>query len=118
MSGIAAAGDGRAGFLQRAKEIGLARYGSAAFPCAFWDIFGEAGHPVRTTVEGMGPLLLLLGLSCLCVAVVVDILRERSVVHIRFTAHYGVAAFVLWLIPEPTRPARLEVAAGRVLGVC
>ena len=58
LSGIAAAGDGRAGLQQRAKDIGLARYGSAAFPCAFWDIFGEAGHPVRTTVEAMGPLLL------------------------------------------------------------
>jgi len=58
LSGIAAAGDGRAGLVQRATEIGLARYGSAAFPCAFWDIFGQAGHPVRATVEGMGPLLL------------------------------------------------------------
>src|SRR6516162_8896094 len=58
LSGIAAAGDGRAGLQQRAKDIGLARYGSAAFPCAFWDIFGKAGHPVRTTVDAMGPLLL------------------------------------------------------------
>jgi hypothetical protein len=24
----------------------------------FWDLFGEKGHPVRTTVSEMGPLLL------------------------------------------------------------
>jgi DNA helicase HerA-like ATPase len=58
LSGIAAEGDGRASLLARAAEIGLARYGSAAFPTAFWDILGEQGHPVRATVEEMGPLLL------------------------------------------------------------
>lgn len=35
------------------------------FPTRFWDIFGEAGHPVRVTVSEMGPTLLarLLGLT-------------------------------------------------------
>jgi DNA helicase HerA-like ATPase len=28
------------------------------FPVAFWDIFGEQGHPLRTTISEMGPLLL------------------------------------------------------------
>jgi DNA helicase HerA-like ATPase len=27
-------------------------------PVTFWDVFGEQGHPVRTTVSDMGPLLL------------------------------------------------------------
>jgi DNA helicase HerA-like ATPase len=27
-------------------------------PVAFWDVFGEQGHPVRTTISEMGPLLL------------------------------------------------------------
>ncbi len=27
-------------------------------PVTFWDIFGEQGHPVRTTVSDLGPLLL------------------------------------------------------------
>jgi DNA helicase HerA-like ATPase len=58
LSGIAAAGDGRPSLLARAAEIGLARYGSAAFPTVFWDILGEQGHPVRATIEDMGPLLL------------------------------------------------------------
>jgi len=58
LSGIAAAGNGDAKLLKRAEEIGLAHYGGAAFPTQFWDIFGEMGHPVRTSVEAMGPLLL------------------------------------------------------------
>ncbi|MBR5767687.1 MAG: DUF853 family protein [Clostridia bacterium] len=35
------------------------------YPTRFWDIFGEAGHPVRVTVSGMGPMLLsrLFGLT-------------------------------------------------------
>ena len=28
------------------------------FPAIFWDLFGEQGHPIRTTVSEMGPLLL------------------------------------------------------------
>src|SRR5215831_16881011 len=51
LSGIAAAGNGDAKLLKRAEEIGLAHYGGAAFPTQFWDIFGEMGHPVRTSVE-------------------------------------------------------------------
>lgn len=42
------------------------------------------------------PVLVLMGLGCLGVAAVIDILRERSLLHVRFTAHYGVAAFVLF----------------------
>jgi DNA helicase HerA-like ATPase len=32
-------------------------YAYRAFPVTFWDLFGEQGHPVRTTVSEMGPLL-------------------------------------------------------------
>lgn len=51
--------------LERAGVIGLSPYGYQAFPVVFWDMFGAAGHPVRTTVAEMGPLLLarLLDLS-------------------------------------------------------
>jgi MFS family permease len=34
---------------------------------------------------------------------------------VAFVICYGVAAFVLWLLPEPTRPARLEVATSQAL---
>jgi len=42
------------------ERIGLLKLGDYAFegsPVTFWDIFGEQGHPVRTTVSDMGPLL-------------------------------------------------------------
>jgi DNA helicase HerA-like ATPase len=51
-------------FMKRAATIGLDLQYSA-FPVTFWDLFGEQGHPIRTTVAEMGPLLLsnLMGLS-------------------------------------------------------
>ncbi len=58
LSGIAMAGEPKPQLVSRAEEIGLTRYGNTAFPTAFWDIFGNDGHPVRATVEDMGPLLL------------------------------------------------------------
>ncbi|HEV2865747.1 MAG TPA: helicase HerA-like domain-containing protein [Allosphingosinicella sp.] len=52
-------------FTRRAAEIGLADYSYGEAPAIFWDLFGEQGHPIRTTVSEMGPLLLarLLGLN-------------------------------------------------------
>ena len=61
LSGLAVAGS-VAGklhepFMARAATIGLdLQYQS--FPVIFWDLFGQQGHPVRTTVAEMGPLLL------------------------------------------------------------
>ncbi len=57
LSGVAAAGDGKEPFVKRAKEIGI-DYVPDRFPVVFWDLFGEQGHPIRTTVTEMGPLLL------------------------------------------------------------
>ncbi len=68
LSGLAAPGDPaaktHAPFAERAARIGL-DLAYAACPVTFWDVFGEQGHPVRTTVAEMGPLLLarLLGLN-------------------------------------------------------
>jgi len=61
LSGLAKAGSPEAKlhepFLKRAEVIGLDLvYGAP--PVVFWDLFGEQGHPVRTTVSEMGPLLL------------------------------------------------------------
>ena len=58
LSGVGAKGEPKPNLVQRAQEIGLARYGNAAFPVAFWDVLGVQGHPVRATVQEMGPLLL------------------------------------------------------------
>ena len=42
----------------RAKELGITDYAYSDNPVIFWDLYGEQGHPVRTTVSEMGPLLL------------------------------------------------------------
>lgn len=44
--------------ISRAETIGFTDYGYEAFPVVFWDMFGEKGHPIRTTISEMGPLLL------------------------------------------------------------
>ncbi|MEM9782859.1 MAG: helicase HerA-like domain-containing protein [Pseudomonadota bacterium] len=44
--------------VERAGRIGFDDFGYDAFPVVFWDLFGRAGHPLRTTVTEMGPLLL------------------------------------------------------------
>jgi len=43
---------------ERRKLLGLGEPGFAGCPVVFWDLFGSAGHPVRTTISDMGPLLL------------------------------------------------------------
>lgn len=45
-------------FAARAAEIGQSDWALKDNPVQFWDLFGEQGHPVRTTVSEMGPLLL------------------------------------------------------------
>ncbi len=45
-------------FMDRNAKIGFDNFDYDTFPVNFWDLFGEQGHPVRTTVSEMGPLLL------------------------------------------------------------
>jgi len=42
----------------RAQKIGFEDYGYDGFDVVFWDLFAQKGHPVRTTISEMGPLLL------------------------------------------------------------
>ena len=65
LSGLAAAGADNPKLAERAAEVGVSGYAPAAQPVMFWDVFGEQGHPIRTTLSEMGPLLLarLLSLS-------------------------------------------------------
>ena len=62
LSGLAAPGDPgfklHGAFTSRAQKIGLADYAYHAVPVTFWDVFGQQGHPIRSTVAEMGPLLL------------------------------------------------------------
>ncbi len=45
-------------FMKRAGTIQFDDYSYNEFPVTFWDLYGEQGHPIRTTVAEMGPLLL------------------------------------------------------------
>lgn len=58
LSGIAAMGEAKGWITERATQIGFTDYAPAEFPVIFWDLYGEKGHRVRTTVAEMGPLLL------------------------------------------------------------
>lgn len=58
LSGLAASGEEKDFLEERAKKIGFKDYNYEPFPVIFWDLFGEQGHPIRTTVSEMGPLLL------------------------------------------------------------
>lgn len=62
LSGLAEAGSAdfklHEAFTSRAEKIGFHDYAYEKFPVTFWDLFGEQGHPIRTTVAEMGPLLL------------------------------------------------------------
>jgi len=58
LSGISQPGSPTPKIAERIKQLKLADYAFAGCPVTFWDIFGEQGHPVRTTISEMGPLLL------------------------------------------------------------
>ena len=57
LAGIALPGEAKEAFVKRAEQLGL-DYAPDEFPVTFWDLFGEQGHPIRTSVFEMGPLLL------------------------------------------------------------
>ena len=57
LSGLAAEGAATGAAADRAAALGIAR-APEKFPVVFWDLFGEQGLPIRTSVHEMGPLLL------------------------------------------------------------
>jgi len=59
LSGIAEPGEPKDFLAKRAEEMGFTpEYKFSACPTIFWDLFGQQGHPIRTTISEMGPLLL------------------------------------------------------------
>jgi DNA helicase HerA-like ATPase len=62
LSGVAMAGSPTFAhadaLIERAKELGMSDYAYADNPAVFWDLYGQQGHPIRTTISEMGPLLL------------------------------------------------------------
>ncbi|MEN6343306.1 MAG: helicase HerA-like domain-containing protein [Methanospirillum sp.] len=57
LSGLAFPGAETPKVAERIARLGLADFKYAGVPVIFWDAFGAAGHPVRTTVSEIGPLL-------------------------------------------------------------
>ncbi len=58
LSGLAAAGKPHEKIDERLRTIGIDDYQQRGYPVVFWDLFGKAGHPLRTTISELGPLLL------------------------------------------------------------
>jgi len=58
VAGLAMAGVMNEKVQQRVTQIGIDGYTNEANPVLFWDVLGQSGHPVRTTVSEIGPNLL------------------------------------------------------------
>lgn len=65
LAGIGQTGADNPKVVERARKLALEGFAGEATPTTYWDVFGEQGLPLRTTVSDMGPLLLgrLMGLS-------------------------------------------------------
>ncbi|MBS3955649.1 MAG: DUF853 family protein [Methylomicrobium sp.] len=58
LSGIANPGKAHDKITERLALMGIQDFQFRGNPTVFWDIFGKNGHPVRTTLSDLGPLLL------------------------------------------------------------
>ncbi len=58
LSGLPFPGGENPKVAERIKKLDLKDFRFQSYPVAFWDVFGGQGHPVRTTISEMGPLLL------------------------------------------------------------
>jgi len=58
LSGIASPGREHPKVAERLSLMDIPDFRFEGVPVTFWDVYGEQGHPLRTTVSEMGPLLL------------------------------------------------------------
>ena len=58
LSGISKPGAMNKIIAARIEEFGLKDFGFRPYPVCFYDVYGKLGHPMRTTVTEIGPLLL------------------------------------------------------------
>ncbi len=58
LSGISQAGTANDNITRRLAQLGITDFAHRAFPTVYWDLFGKQGHPIRTTISELGPLLL------------------------------------------------------------
>lgn len=58
VAGLSMPGSGTDRVRERAAQVGIEDYTPEASPVVFWDVLGESGHPLRTTISEVGPMLL------------------------------------------------------------
>jgi DNA helicase HerA-like ATPase len=58
LCGLGAAGAPQGKIAERIAEMPWLNYQPQAYPVSLWDVYGQSGHPLRTTLSEMGPLLL------------------------------------------------------------
>ena len=59
------AGESNESLVKRLNNLKIEDFEYKNFPVRFWDIFGQYGHPIRTSIDSVGPdiLSMMLGLS-------------------------------------------------------
>ena len=65
LAGTCMPGEANEKINERLASIGIDNFSYKGFPVVFWDVFGKNGHPIRTTLQSMGPIILarILGLN-------------------------------------------------------
>ena len=65
LAGTAIPGESSEKVQERLEKIGIKDFEFKGFPVVFWDVFGKSGHPIRTTLQSIGPTILsrMLGLN-------------------------------------------------------
>ena len=65
LAGTAVKGEINEAIQKRLDKLAIKDFEAESFPVRFWDLFGTEGHPLRATVESVGPevLSIMLGLS-------------------------------------------------------
>ncbi|MBQ2672447.1 DUF853 family protein [Candidatus Saccharibacteria bacterium] len=65
IAGTAVQGEVNEAIQKRLDKLAISNFEAKAFPVRFWDLYGKNGHPIRATVESVGPeiLSIMLGLS-------------------------------------------------------
>jgi len=58
LSGLPLPGGENPKVAERVQKLSIKDFTFEGYPVVFWDVFGGGGHPVRTTISEMGPLLL------------------------------------------------------------
>ncbi len=58
LAGLSQSGGDSQKVRERVAVLQISQFAPSAFPVIFWDLYGQKGHPVRTTVSEVGPLLL------------------------------------------------------------